>query len=145
MMPLWTSLEWYDWVKFSKHIRQRLTLMTNPWKCHSCDWFPLLLTCACTTHGGISFLLACRDLGGRFDDSFSTCTFFLKWRSAGTHQFHFSGQDQSTVAQWAEMTTAEFPEVLQVSSFSTVIGFHTMLGQHSQLTPTSLGQRWLHV
>ena len=140
MMPLWTSLEWYDWVKFSKHIRQRLTLMTNPWKCHSCDWFPLLLTCACTTHGGINFLLACRDLGGRFDDSFSTCTFFLKWRSAGTHQFHFSGQDQSTVAQWAETTVADC-SLTSCMWACFLIDSHTMPGQpHSQPTPTLLGK-----
>ena len=33
--------------------------------------------------------------------------FFLKWRSAHVHGFHFLGQDQSTVAQWAKMTVAE--------------------------------------
>ena len=33
--------------------------------------------------------------------------FFLKWRSACAHQFHFLGQDQCTEAQQAEMTGAK--------------------------------------
>ena len=46
--------------------------------------------------------LACEDLWGRvFDDSFPTCGFclfvFLMWRSADACQFHFLGQDLSTV------------------------------------------------
>ena len=32
---------------------------------------------------------------------------FFKWRSAWAHQIHFLGQDQSTEAQWAEMTVAD--------------------------------------
>ena len=33
--------------------------------------------------------------------------FFWRWRLACTHWFHFLGQDQSTVAQWAEMTVVK--------------------------------------
>ena len=33
--------------------------------------------------------------------------FFFKWKSARAHQFHFLGQDQSTVAQRAVTTVAE--------------------------------------
>ena len=38
------------------------------------------------------FFLTCEGFGERFDDSFPTCTFLLsffkRWRSACTHQFH---------------------------------------------------------
>ena len=58
------------------------------------------------------FFLAYEDFGGRFDNLFPACT--LKkgrnhntWRSSRAHSFHFSGQDQSTVAQRAETTVAE--------------------------------------
>ena len=41
----------------------------------------------------------CQDFGGRFEDSFpALLLFYLKWRSVHTYQFHFLGQDQSTVA-----------------------------------------------
>ena len=33
--------------------------------------------------------------------------FFIKWRLARAHSFHSLGQDQSTVAQEAEMTVAK--------------------------------------
>ena len=33
--------------------------------------------------------------------------FFFKWRSTCAHRFHSKGQDQSTVAQRAEMTMAQ--------------------------------------
>lgn len=46
---------------------------------------------SCYLRGGFS--LAGEEFGGRFDNSFSTCTFFLKWGSACTHQFHRLGQD----------------------------------------------------
>ena len=35
------------------------------------------------------------------------CFFFLKWRLAHAYLFQFFGQDQSTVAQRAQMTVAE--------------------------------------
>ena len=65
--------------------------------------------------------------------------FFFKWRLAQTYLFHSLGQDQSTVAQRAEMT------VTKCSLMSCVwahfpIGSHTMPGQqYSRLTPTSSG------
>ena len=34
----------------------------------------------------------------------STPAFFLMWRAARAYQYHSSGQDQSTVAQWAKTT-----------------------------------------
>ena len=50
----------------------------------------------------------CQDFGGRFEDSFpALLLFYLKWRSVHTYQFHFLGQDQSTVALWAKMTVAK--------------------------------------
>ena len=49
--------------------------------------------------GGGGFFLVCKDLGGRFDKPFPTCTFFFKWRLAHAHQFHLLDQDQSMVAQ----------------------------------------------
>ena len=49
-------------------------------------------------------------MGGRFDDSFPACAFFFffNWRSTRAHQFHFLGQEQSTVAQRVVMTVAEY-------------------------------------
>ena len=59
-------------------------------------------------------ILACGDLGRRFDDLFHTSIVFLsffffvlKWGSARAHQFHFLGQGQSTLAQRADTTVAE--------------------------------------
>ena len=58
--------------------------------------------------GGGGFSTLREDFGGSFDDSFPACAFFfLKWKSVRTPQFHFLGEDQSTVAQRAEMTVAE--------------------------------------
>ena len=57
----------------------------------------------------VIFFLPCEDFGGIFDHSFPVCAFiplFLKWRLACAHQFHSSGQDQSTVAQRAETEKA---------------------------------------
>ena len=72
--------------------------------------------------------------------------FFLKWRSACDHQIHFSGQDQSSVAQGPETTVAECnpADKSRLSSFS-LIGSHTLRGQHNKPTPTSLGQGWMRV
>ena len=98
--------------------------------------------CQCAGGGGGgggdgSFFLACEDLGGRFDDSFPACAFFFffKWRSALAHQFHFLGQDQSTVAQRAETTVAE-------CSLTSCVGarFPDRFPHYSHPTPTSLGQ-----
>ena len=84
--------------------------------------------------GGVVVVAAFSSLarisGEGFHDSFPACAFVVwwwwllfprlpgfwgkvsmihsfKWRSARTHQFHFLGQDQSTVAQQAETTVAE--------------------------------------
>ena len=80
---------------------------------------------------------ACQDLGvGRLDDSFPASAFFSffpTWRSACAHQFHSLGQDQSTVAQRV------------ACELVSLIGSHTMHGQHSQQIPTSFGQRCMHV
>ena len=57
-------------------------------------------------------------LGRMFDYPFHACTpsclfvclfvcFVLKWRLACAHQFRSLCQDQSTVAEWAEMTVAK--------------------------------------
>ena len=51
-----------------------------------------------------------------FDYSFPACAFFpffFKWRLARAHLLHSLGQDQSTVAQGAEI----FDDKLRVSSF----------------------------
>ena len=69
--------------------------------------------------------LQARIFEGRFSKSFPVCAFFLrlffKWRSAGDHEFHCLGQEQSTVAQQAETTLEkvfpEFPDQLLVSLF----------------------------
>ena len=52
---------------------------------------------------------ACKEFGEKFDNSFPASTFFvvLKWKSACAYQFHFSGQNQSTVAQRAETIVAK--------------------------------------
>ena len=67
--------------------------------------------------------LTCENFGRRFDGSLPVCAFSSQRRSACTHQFHLLRQDQSTVAQWAEMTMDEcsltscmwacFPNVFQ--------------------------------
>ena len=97
--------------------------------------------------GGGGFFLVCNDCKKMFDNSFPNCTFFsffFKRRLACAHYFHSLGQDQSTVAQRAEMTDRVFPDELRVSLF--LIGSHTMPGQrHSHPTPTSLGKRCMHV
>ena len=50
----------------------------------------LLLLCCCGSGGGGGVFLACEDLGGRFDDAFPACAFFvcfvLKWRLACAHK-----------------------------------------------------------
>ena len=43
------------------------------------------------------------------------------------------------------MTVAECSDELNFSSFSSVVGFHTVPGQHGQLTLTSFGEGYMHV
>ena len=64
---------------------------------------------------------------------------FFSRRSVCTHQFHFLGQDQSTVAQRAETTVAEY-SLTSCMWARLRIGSYAMPGQHSQPTPTMLGQ-----
>ena len=48
----------------------------------------------------VAFSSLLQIFGRTFDDSRPhLCYLFFKWRSTHTHQFHFLGQDQSTVAQ----------------------------------------------
>ena len=103
------------------------------------------------TAGSTSFL-ACEDFGRVFDHSFPACAFcvcvlffFFKWRLAHAHKFHSLWQDQSTVAQQAEMTVAK-------RSLKSCVWAHFWIGSHtmpqqrlSQSTPTSLGQGCMHV
>ena len=64
---------------------------------------------SCSDHKVVvSFSLRTR-IWGKIVNPIPACAlfflfFFLKWRSACTHQFHSLSQDQSTVAQQAEMT-----------------------------------------
>ena len=94
------------------------------------------------------FFLACKDFGTMFDHSFPACAFFLFLlicRLARTPSFHSLGQDQSTVAQKAEMTATECSQMSCVWAHF-LIGSHIVPGQpHSQSTPTSLGQGCMHV
>ena len=56
------------------------------------------------------FFLVCDDLGMRVlslmnhSPACAFFSFFCKWRSVQAHQFHFTGQYQCIVAQWAEIT-----------------------------------------
>ena len=91
------------------------------------------------------FFLACKNFGGRFDDwipasaSFFSFFFKVKISSHVPMPLFFYGQDQ------AETTVTEcFPNELRMSSFS-LIGSHTVPGQHSQPTLTLLGQGCMHV
>ena len=59
------------------------------------------------SHGdGGGFFLACKNSGGRLPFN-PRLRFFSSWRLARAHKFLSSGQNQSTVAQQAEMTAAE--------------------------------------
>ena len=70
---------------------------------------------------------------------------FLKSRLARTHLFHFSGQDQSTVAQQAETTVAECSLASCVRA-RFLVSSHTTPGQqHNQPTPTLLDQGRMRV
>ena len=74
----------------------------------------------------------------------SLSLFFLKWRLARAHLFHSLGQDQSIVAQRAEMTVTDFPDKLRVSSFPDI---PTLFLNSGIVSPPRLrlGQRCLHV
>ena len=92
----------------------------------------------CLSGGG--FILTCQDFGRIFHYSFPACNiffFFLKWRLAHAHLFHSSCLDQSTVAQWTEMTVDE-PSLTSCGLACFFIGLHGQ--RHCQPTWTSSGQ-----
>ena len=66
------------------------------------------------------------------------------WKSACAYQIYFLGQDQSTVAQWPEMTVSSIPWWVAYELVS-LIWSHTMPGLHNQPTPTSLYHGCMHV
>ena len=90
-----------------------------------------------TGYGGSGSFFTCEDFFGKFDESFPTYTFFFsffwKWRSAHKHQFHYFRQDWSCCTSWDNCGRV-FPDKLPASSFS-LIGSHTMPGQHTILCP----------
>ena len=105
----------------------------------------------------VAFFLACKDIGQMFNHSFPACVvcfflvvvclfpppFFFKWRLAHTHLCHSLCQDQSTVAQWAEMTVAMCSVMNCMWLWACFFSLHflTRPGQrHSQHTLTSLGK-----
>ena len=70
--------------------------------------------------------------------------FFFKVEISLRTPVQFLSQDKSTVAQRAKMTGRAFPDELPVSSFLWEVPT-LMPGQHSQTTPTSLGQGCMRV
>ena len=88
---------------------------------------------------GRDIFLACKEFGGRFDDSFPACTFFkteISWHSS--IPLFRPGSVHGGSASWDDCGQAS-PDESHVSLFSSVIGSNTMLGLCSQPTPTSLG------
>ena len=65
-----------------------------------------------------------------FDNSFPTCTFcfVFKWRLGHACYFHSLGQDQSIVAQRAEMSVAEL-YLMSCILASLLVGFHILPAQ----------------
>ena len=67
-----------------------------------------------------------------------------KWRSARAHSSTLKAksvvQNQPAVAQRAEVTVNQRALMKFACGIVSLIGSHTMLGQHSQLSPTSLSQ-----
>ena len=70
---------------------------------------------------------------GLLDEFLSAPSFLSQWRSAHAHQFHSLDQDQSKVAQQAEMTEAE-RSLRVVCELVFPEKSHTMTKQHSQPT-----------
>ena len=91
------------------------------------------------------FFLAREEFGKNVRQFIPCLHFFFKVEIKSCTLIPLLGQDQSTVAQQAEVTVARvFPDELSVSSFHTCS--HTMPAQqHSQLTPTLLGQGRIRV
>ena len=68
----------------------------------------------------------------------------VKWRSSYAHLSHSLGQDQSTVAQQAEMTCDKH-SLMSCTWVHFPDKFPYYARQHSQPTPILLGQLCLHV
>ena len=84
-----------------------------------------------------------RGVGGRLEDSFPTCAFFkLEINSRLPFPFFYGRIRNET--SWDDCDRV-YPDGLHVSSVSAMIGSHTLSGQHSQPTPTSLGQGCVRV
>ena len=66
----------------------------------------------------------------RFIPRLSFLVSFLSGDQIAYTSFTFLGQDQSSSASWDDCGPV-FPDELSVSSFSSVIGSHTMPGQYS--------------
>ena len=74
------------------------------------EFYTLLNTAQYNTQQNTTYETVLRIWGERFDDSFTTCTFFQLRSQSGDQlaqtnvTYFFKGQDQSTVAQPAETT-----------------------------------------
>ena len=101
-------------------------------------------------HGG-GYFSKCKAFERTFNNSFPAClpvclfvVVVLRWRLGHAHQCHSLGQDQSTVAQQTEMTVTK-------CSLTSCMWVHFLMGshttpvqQHSQPTPSLLGQGYMH-
>ena len=91
-----------------------------------------------------AFSLLAWILGGRFNNSFPTCAFYFFFFKVeiSLHPpipLFRPGSVHSGSASWDDCGQV-FPDELRVNLFSLVINSPTMPGQHSQPTPTLLGQ-----
>ena len=99
----------------------------------------------------VTFIPACEDYAGRFDESFPRLRFsfffffFLKRNSARQHQFH-SFKPRINRRLLSELRRLWTSVPWQVAcELVSLMGFHTVPGQHSQPTPTWLGHGCIHV
>ena len=104
---------------------------------------------------GSGFVLA-RDLGESFGDSFfpSCALIFFFFFFSGDQLAHinpppffFGGGGCRVSPQWLSELRRMWPRApwLVACELVSLIGSHTMPGQHSQQTPTSLGQGCMRV
>ena len=102
---------------------------------------PDIILCGWLGLAVIAFSLCARILGECLTIHTPFALFKKKWRLAHANLFHSLGQDQSTVAQRAEMTVTEC-SLMSCLWACFLVGSHTMPGQqHSQPTRTLLDQR----
>ena len=136
------SVAWCPWLQAHEQCLKLLNI-SDLLRCWPLVWWSL---CPPAYLDAGAFL-ACKDLGGRFDDSFSTWPFFFfKWRSARVHQLHFffqPGSGHSGSVRWDDCGRV-FSDKLRVNLFS-LIGSCTMPRQHSQPALTLLDQGCLRV